>query len=90
MIDGALQSRSDSEYAFVNVSVISMDSERVESGQTVIVRGDRIAAIGASTEALVPRGATIIDGSGQTEEIPLVSKHVMADKILDRVVQLLK
>jgi len=34
--------------------------------------------------------ATIIDVSGQTEEIPLVSKHVMADKILDRVVQLLK
>src|SRR5207253_11374759 len=32
--------------------------------------------------------ATIIDKSGQTEEIPLVSKHVMADKILDRVVQL--
>jgi phosphopantothenoylcysteine decarboxylase/phosphopantothenate--cysteine ligase len=34
--------------------------------------------------------ATIIDASGQMEEIPLVSKHVMADKILDRVVQLLK
>lgn len=34
--------------------------------------------------------ATIIDVSGRTEEIPLVSKHVMADKILDRVVQLLK
>jgi phosphopantothenoylcysteine decarboxylase / phosphopantothenate---cysteine ligase len=34
--------------------------------------------------------ATIIDASGQTEEIPLVSKHVMADKILDRVVHLLK
>jgi len=34
--------------------------------------------------------ATMIDVSGQTEEIPLVSKHVMADKILDRVVQLLK
>jgi len=34
--------------------------------------------------------ATIIDASGQTEEISLVSKHVMADKILDRVVQLLK
>jgi phosphopantothenoylcysteine decarboxylase / phosphopantothenate---cysteine ligase len=34
--------------------------------------------------------ATIIDGSGQMEEIPLVSKHVMADRILDRVVQLLK
>jgi phosphopantothenoylcysteine decarboxylase/phosphopantothenate--cysteine ligase len=33
--------------------------------------------------------ATLIDASGQTEEIPLVSKQVMADKILDRVVQLL-
>jgi phosphopantothenoylcysteine decarboxylase / phosphopantothenate---cysteine ligase len=34
--------------------------------------------------------ATVIDASGHTEEIPLVTKHVMADKILDRVVQLLK
>lgn len=34
--------------------------------------------------------ATIIDASGQSEEIPLVSKSVMADKILDRVVKLLK
>ncbi len=34
--------------------------------------------------------ATIIDASGQTEEIPLVSKYVMADKILDRVAPLLK
>jgi phosphopantothenoylcysteine decarboxylase/phosphopantothenate--cysteine ligase len=34
--------------------------------------------------------ATVIDASGHTEEIPLVSKHVLADKILDRVVQLLK
>lgn len=34
--------------------------------------------------------ATIIDGSGHAEEIPRMSKHAMADKILDRVVQLLK
>ena len=34
--------------------------------------------------------ATLIDASGHTEEIPLVSKRVLADKILDRVVQLLK
>jgi phosphopantothenoylcysteine decarboxylase/phosphopantothenate--cysteine ligase len=34
--------------------------------------------------------ATIIDASGHTEEIPLVSKHALADKILDRVAQLLK
>lgn len=34
--------------------------------------------------------AILIDASGQSEEIPLVSKRVMADKILDRVAQLLK
>ena len=34
--------------------------------------------------------ATIIDASGRTEEIPPASKHVVAGKILDRVVLLLK
>ena len=34
--------------------------------------------------------ASLIDASGHIEEIPLVSKREMADKILDRVVQLLK
>lgn len=34
--------------------------------------------------------ATLIDASGHTEEIPLMSKREMADKILDRVAQLLK
>jgi phosphopantothenoylcysteine decarboxylase / phosphopantothenate---cysteine ligase len=34
--------------------------------------------------------ATIIDASGAAEEIPLVNKGVLADRILDRVVQLLK
>jgi phosphopantothenoylcysteine decarboxylase/phosphopantothenate--cysteine ligase len=34
--------------------------------------------------------ATLIDASGHTEEIPLVTKRVLADKILDRVAQLLK
>ncbi|HLH32379.1 MAG TPA: bifunctional phosphopantothenoylcysteine decarboxylase/phosphopantothenate--cysteine ligase CoaBC [Terriglobia bacterium] len=34
--------------------------------------------------------ATMIDASGHTEEVPPVSKHVLADKILDRVVHLLK
>jgi phosphopantothenoylcysteine decarboxylase/phosphopantothenate--cysteine ligase len=34
--------------------------------------------------------ATIIDAGGKTEEIPVVSKRVMADRILDRIVRLLK
>ena len=34
--------------AFVNVNLIRMDRERVESGQTVVVQGDRVAAVGAA------------------------------------------
>ncbi len=34
--------------------------------------------------------AILIDASGHSEEIPLVTKRAMADKILDRVVKLLK
>jgi phosphopantothenoylcysteine decarboxylase/phosphopantothenate--cysteine ligase len=34
--------------------------------------------------------ATLIDASGRSEEIPLVTKRVLADKILDRVLELLK
>jgi phosphopantothenoylcysteine decarboxylase/phosphopantothenate--cysteine ligase len=34
--------------------------------------------------------ATLIDAFGRAEEIPLVTKRAMADRILDRVVQLLK
>jgi hypothetical protein len=33
--------------AFTNVNVIPLDRERVEHGWTVMVRGDRIAAVGS-------------------------------------------
>src|SRR5437773_5882669 len=67
---------TEAAIAFVNVNAIPMDSERVESGQTVIVRGDRIAAIGASTEVPVPGGATVIDGSGRYLVPGLTDAHV--------------
>lgn len=51
--------------AFVNVSVIPMDGERVLTGQTVVVRAGRIAAIGASGTVAVPEGATVIPGAGR-------------------------
>lgn len=49
--------------AFVNVNVIPMDSERVLEGQTVIVQGDRIVAIGAVDEVSVPAEANVIEGN---------------------------
>ena len=43
-----------------------------------------------ATNTRTPRESTIGKKSGRTQEIPLVSKQVMADKILDRVVKLLR
>ena len=54
-----------SAVAFVDVNVIPMDRQRVMSGQTVIVRGDRIKAIGPTRSTTVPTGALRIDGRGK-------------------------
>jgi imidazolonepropionase-like amidohydrolase len=51
--------------AFTNVTVIPMDRERTIRDQTVIVRGDRIEAVGPAKTTKVPKGATVIDGRGR-------------------------
>lgn len=51
--------------AFVNVTVIPLDRDRILERQTVVVRGDRIVALGRSGRTTVPSGATRIDGSGK-------------------------
>ena len=65
-----------SAIAIVNVNVIPMDRERVDSGQTVLVRGDSIVAVGAAGEVLVPSGATVIDGAGRYLVPGLTDGHV--------------
>jgi imidazolonepropionase-like amidohydrolase len=51
--------------AFVNVTVIPMDRERVLPNWTVVVRDGRIVAQGASADVKVPPGATVVDGRGK-------------------------
>jgi imidazolonepropionase-like amidohydrolase len=51
--------------AFTDVNVIPMDRQRVIAGQTVIVRGDRIEAVGPTRSTGVPAGATRIAGRGK-------------------------
>jgi imidazolonepropionase-like amidohydrolase len=53
------------EVAFVNVSVVPMDSERVLADHTVLVRGDRIVEVGPASKVKVPAGALRIDGRGK-------------------------
>ena len=56
---------TDSIVAIVHASVIPMDQERVLPDHTVVVRGDRIVAVGPAASTPVPEGATVIDGAGR-------------------------
>jgi len=51
--------------AFVDVSLIPMDRERVVEHQTVIVRNGIIEVIGAVDGTQIPAGAIGIDGRGK-------------------------
>lgn len=61
--------------AIVNVSVISMESDRVDAGRTVVVAGDRIVSI-LPAGVSPPSGATVIDGSGKFLVPGLIDMHI--------------
>jgi hypothetical protein len=65
--------------AFVDVSIVPMDADRVLEHQTVLIRGDRIAALGPVASTRVPDGATRIDGHGKWLMPGLVDMHVHLD-----------
>ncbi|SMO61625.1 amidohydrolase family protein [Gracilimonas mengyeensis] len=52
-------------YAFTNVNVLPMHEEIILENYTVITRGDRIVEVVPSSEAKIPKSATVIDGTGQ-------------------------
>src|SRR6218665_1899199 len=56
---------SERAIAFVDVNVVPMDSERVLTEQTVIVRNGLIAALGPTATITVPPDAERIDGRGR-------------------------
>ena len=62
--------------AIVDVSVVPMDANHVLEHQTVLVRGDRIAALGPAASTPVPDGISRIDGHGKWLMPGLVDMHV--------------
>ena len=58
-------SAGDPTIAFVNVNTITMADDLVRRDQVVLVRRDRIVAVGASTQIPVPDDAVVIDGEGR-------------------------
>jgi len=63
--DPPCRAQADAVTAFVDVTVIPMDRERRLPGQTVVVRGDRIVALGPTARVKVPEGATRVAGTGR-------------------------
>ncbi len=59
------QSAPEGTIAFVNVSVLPMDGQRVLDGQTVVVADGRIVDLSPSSEAVAPHVADVIDGTGR-------------------------
>lgn len=64
-----------SSYAFVDVDVIPMDSERVLEDQTVVVEAGRITALGPAASTPIPDAATRIDGRGKFLTPGLAEMH---------------
>ena len=82
-------------YAFVNVSVVPMDRDRVLPGQTVVVAGDRIVAVGATGSVTIPADAVRIEGRGKFLMPGLAEMHAhippgprVADSTIERVLAL--
>lgn len=61
----AVTTQADSTYAFVGVSVIPMDRDHILADQTVVVRDDRIVAVGPAGTVDIPTNSVRIDGSGK-------------------------
>ncbi len=64
------------DVAFLHVRVLPMDAERAIEDATVVIRGDRIVAVGPAGSVAVPAGATRIDGAGATLMPGLADLHV--------------
>lgn len=60
-----VRSQAPPPVAFVNVTVVPMDRERLLPAQTVVVRGQTIAEVGPAASVQVPRDAVRVDGQGR-------------------------
>ena len=66
----------DTLVVIAHVSVLPMDRERVLLDQTVVIAGERIAAMGPSPTTPIPSGSLVIDGTGLTLLPGLADMHV--------------
>ncbi|MBA2260339.1 MAG: amidohydrolase family protein, partial [Acidobacteria bacterium] len=58
------QRTTDSVTAFTNVTVVDVRTGQLAPSSSIVVRGNRIVAVDASTRMKLPDGATVVDGRG--------------------------
>lgn len=82
-----LAHRPEGPLALVGAAVFDPRSGEVLPGRTVVVEGERIAAVGPDGDVAVPEGATRIDASGKTVLPGLWDMHTHLSEV-DGVLQL--
>ena len=70
--------RPEGAVAFVGARIVTMEGDRVIEDGTIVVRGNRIEAVGPRAETPVPSGARVIDASGQTIMPGIIDVHAHA------------
>lgn len=74
--DGPTPNNLPSTTAFLDVSVVPMDRERVLANQTVIVEGGRLTRVGPSKAIAIPTGARRIEANKMYLIPGLVDAHL--------------
>ena len=76
-------------FAIQNVTVIDIKSGNKSAGQTVLVRGNQIAQVGAAAQVQVPAGMRVVDGRNRFLIPGVWDFHVHAMRAPDRALTLL-
>jgi hypothetical protein len=79
---GVGSAATQASVAITNVSVFDTVKEQMLPGQSVIIEGDRIQAVGPSVP--IPQGSLVINGEGQFLIPGLIDAHVHLVHLTDR------
>lgn len=71
-----MASAARADLTITNVSLLDGTGGLAKPGMTIVVKGDRITAVGPAAEVRVPRGAKRIDGAGKYLMPGLMDMHI--------------
>jgi len=72
----ALAHRPSGSLAFVHANLFDTETAATHPNSTVVITGNKIAAVGAEQQVVIPAGAEIIDATGKTLMPGLWDMHV--------------